>query len=125
MLNRLIDDSRAYVFGGAYVLAAWALTGEQPGYNTTVGVPDRIIPHKDFSRSAGTWGAWQVAARYSMVDLSYGTVAGGNVDELSLGLNWWWSRYLRWQLNYGVAWIQGGPTPGALQVLQGRMQLMY
>jgi phosphate-selective porin len=125
MLNRLIDDSRSYVFGGAYVLAAWALTGEQPGYNTTVGVPDRIIPHKDFSRVAGTWGAWQVAARYSMVDLTYGTVAGGKVDEVSLGLNWWWSRYLRWQLNYGYAWIQGGPTPGALQVLQGRMQLMY
>ncbi len=125
MVNRAEGIDRAYLFGGAYLSAALMLTGEEAGYNRAVGIPDRIIPHREFSLKRGTWGAWQVAARTSYLDLSSGPVEGGRIAEATLGLNWWWSRYLRWQLNYGAAHIMGGASPGRLQVLQGRVQLMY
>ncbi len=126
VLNRVESEiNQPYNFGGAYASASWTLTGEQPEYNRNIGVPARIIPIKDLSRKNGTWGAWQVAARISYLDLSSATVNGGRVMESTLGLNWWWNRYLRWQLNYGYTVIEGGLTPGHLQILQARMQLMY
>lgn len=125
MVNRAEGIDRAYLFGGAYVSAAFMLTGEEAGYNKAVGVPERIIPNREFSLKQGTWGAWQAALRASYLDLSSGPVDGGRIAETTLGLNWWWNRYLRWQLNYGYAHIAGGASPGRLQVLQGRVQLMY
>jgi phosphate-selective porin OprO/OprP len=101
------------------------LTGEQPEYNKGVGVPERIIPVHDLSHKEGTWGAWQLATRLSYLDLTYGPVEGGRMTEGTLGLNWWWNRYLRWQFNYGYALIEGGATPGRVQILQTRVQLMY
>jgi phosphate-selective porin OprO and OprP len=114
-----------YGLWGSYALASWMLTGEEAGYNQSVGIPERVIPNRDYSSKAGTWGAWQVAGRLSYVDLNDGLVAGGRSTEAMLGLNWWWNRYFRWQLNYGYAIIEGGPTPGHLQLLQLRAQLMY
>jgi phosphate-selective porin OprO/OprP len=101
------------------------LTGEESGYNKAVGIPDRVIPTRDFSWKEGTWGAWQLGLRLSHVDLSAGTANGGRMTETTAGLNWWWNRYLRWQLNYNYAVIDGGLTPGHLQILQARIQLMY
>ncbi|MFN7276988.1 MAG: porin, partial [Betaproteobacteria bacterium] len=125
MEHRAEGIDRAYLVGGAYVSAAFMLTGEEAGYNKAVGVPERIIPNREFSLKQGTWGAWQAALRASYLDLSSGPVDGGRIAETTLGLNWWWNRYLRWQLNYGYAHIAGGASPGRLQVLQGRVQLMY
>lgn len=125
MVNRAEGVDRAYLFGGAYLSAALMLTGEEAGYNKAVGIPERIIPSREFSLKQGTWGAWQVAARASYLDLTSGPVEGGRIAEATLGLNWWWNRYLRWQFNYNYASIEGGASPGRLQVLQGRVQLMY
>jgi phosphate-selective porin OprO/OprP len=125
MVNRAEGVDRTYLFGGAYLTAEWMLTGEERTYNRAVGIPERIIPNREFSAKAGTWGAWQVAARVSYLDLTSGPVEGGRILQTTLGLNWWWSRYLRWQLNYGLANVEGGTTPGRLQILQGRLQLMY
>ncbi|MEI7969526.1 MAG: porin [Betaproteobacteria bacterium] len=125
MLNRTAGSDQPHGFWGAYLSASWMLTGEEAGYNTAVGVPDRVIPTRDFSRSGGSWGAWQLGLRLSHLDLSDGDVPGSRVTEGTLGLNWWWDRYLRWQLNYGYAVARDGPRPGHLQVLQARVQLMY
>ncbi len=125
VLNRVNGQDRAHHLAGGYVSAAWALTGEEVAYNRTIGVPDRIIPIHDLSRAARTWGAWQVGLRLSYLDLTDGPIDGGRVTESTLGLNWWWNRYLRWQLNYHYAIVAGGLSPGHVQILQGRVQLMY
>ena len=125
MVNRVSADDRQSYLTGAYVSTSWMLTGEESGYNKAVGVPERVIPARDFSMKQKTWGAWQLGLRLSYLDLSGGIADGGRASEATLGLNWWWNRYLRWQLNYNYAVIEGGPTPGNLQILQGRVQLMY
>ncbi|MCU0870496.1 MAG: OprO/OprP family phosphate-selective porin [Burkholderiales bacterium] len=125
MYTRVDAATGPYQFLGAYLQTAWTITGEQPAYNRAVGIPERIIPSKEFSWSEGTWGAWQVALRGSTLDLADGSAKGGRITEGTLGLNWWWNRYLRWQLNYNYAHIADNAFAGHLHVLQGRVQLMY
>jgi phosphate-selective porin len=125
MVNRVSSTDHKSYLAGAYVASSWMLTGEQADYNKAVGVPDRVIPAREFSRKQKTWGAWQLGLRLSYLDLDGGIAQGGRATEATLGLNWWWNRYLRWQLNYNYAVVDGGPTPGHVQILQGRVQLMY
>ncbi|MBX9629446.1 MAG: OprO/OprP family phosphate-selective porin [Burkholderiales bacterium] len=125
MVNRINDGDRSIYLTGLYATTSWMLTGEEAGYNKAVGVPDRIIPTRDFSWKESTWGAWQLGLRLSYVDLDHGSANGGRMTEATAGLNWWWNRYLRWMFNYNYAIVEGGSTPGHLQVLQARIQLMY
>ncbi len=123
--NRVAATGGEVTFHGGYLSASWMLTGEEIAYNRAVGVPDRVIPARDFSLDNDTWGAWQVAARVSWLNLSDGAVHGGRMANTTLGLNWWWNRYLRWQIDYSYGVISDLPTAGRLQILQGRVQLMY
>ena len=45
-------------------------------------------------------GAWQVAARYSYLDLNSKGIAGGILHDLTLGLNWFLNDYTKVQMNY-------------------------
>jgi phosphate-selective porin OprO/OprP len=69
-------------FDGWYVTAAWALTGEARPYNHTRGAFGMMSPAAPFSFKHGGPGAWEVAARYSSVDLTSGSVQGGKFDRL-------------------------------------------
>ncbi|MBP7648406.1 MAG: porin [Phenylobacterium sp.] len=83
-------------FSGWYVQAGWTLTGEPRRYNAGGGF-DGPRAAKPFDLRAGTWGAWELAARYSVLDLNYregdlpalGSIRGGEQSILSLGLNWY------------------------------------
>jgi phosphate-selective porin OprO and OprP len=53
----------------------------------------------------GGWGAWEIAGRYSVVDLNdqLGTpsgVAGGKQTIYTAGLNWYVNRNIRFMFNY-------------------------
>jgi len=92
-------------FNGGYVEASYALTGEQRKYKPTAGAYSGITPAHPFSPSSGGWGAWEVAARYSVIDLndmlgSSTGVAGGKQQTYSVGLNWYPSTNLRFMLDY-------------------------
>ena len=119
-------DSQSNRFFGAYVSAGYFLTGEQRGYNKNTGaVVPTLRPNKEFSWKDKTWGAWEVAARVSYLDLNDASVNGGRMAIGMLGLNWYWNHYLRWQFNGGYASVSGGPTPGDLYILQARLQMVF
>lgn len=93
-------------FMGYYVQAAYFLTGEHIPVNRKVGSIARIKPHENFflvDRCDGGlgrgWGAWQVAARYSMLDATDNDIQGGVGRNTTLALNWWWNAYSRMQFN--------------------------
>ena len=46
------------------------------------------------------WGAWEAAIRWSELDLNDELLSGGDMDILSLGLNWYLSTNLRLSTNY-------------------------
>jgi phosphate-selective porin OprO/OprP len=74
-------------FSGYHVAAYWTLTGEARSYNKRGGVVSRYPIAKPVNQ--GGWGAWEVGARVSHLDLTDGGIEGGELDVVSLGFNWW------------------------------------
>ncbi len=98
-------------FDGGYVLATWSLTGDRRKYTPGIGAYSAIVPAHPFSLSAGEWGAFELAARYSIIDLNShvtsgipqtttGGVFGGTQKNITLGLNWFPNSNIRFALNY-------------------------
>ncbi len=89
-------------FDGAYFYASYFLTGESRPYKKGAGALDRITPTEPFITKGETKGkgAWEIAARWSTLDLEDADVTGGELEDFTLGLNWYLSRNHRWMLNY-------------------------
>jgi phosphate-selective porin OprO/OprP len=96
-----------------YVEALYFLTGENRTYNRVprdterVAIWDRVIPDENFfcvkscdCRRLFGRGAWQVGARYSWLDLNDGPVSAGIIQDVTLGVNWFWNPNMKWQLNW-------------------------
>jgi phosphate-selective porin OprO/OprP len=75
-------------FDGYYVQASYFLTGEHRNYKTSEGAFSRIKTAKNYSYKGGP-GAWEVKARYSELDLNDSNITGGELDNISTGLNWY------------------------------------
>jgi phosphate-selective porin OprO/OprP len=89
-------------FDGAYVQAGWYITGEHRKFKAGAGAFDRQKPSNNFGSEGGS-GAWEVVARYSTLDLTDAGIAGGEQDDISLGLNWYLNPVTRMMLNYVMA----------------------
>jgi phosphate-selective porin OprO/OprP len=93
-------------FNGGYVEASWTLTGEQHAYNTGSAAYGGIVPNNPVSiTNYGGWGAWEIAGRYSVVDLNdrigfADGIAGGQQTIYTAGLNWYATRNVRFMFNY-------------------------
>ncbi|RIL01654.1 MAG: porin [Proteobacteria bacterium] len=86
-------------FYGLYAMASWFLTGESRPYKTGEGIFDRVAPAENFDFHGGL-GAWEVALRYSRLDLDDGDVDGGTLDDGTIGLNWYLNPNVRTSFNY-------------------------
>lgn len=111
----------------AYFQCGYMLTGESIGYLKQVGAFDyTVVPYTPFfgtgrkGRIRG-WGAWELAARWSYVDLSgvnlrpenqLSNTAGpppspnaATVNQTTVGVNWYWNKFAKVQFN----WIRSMP----------------
>lgn len=108
----------SFDFDGWYVQTSWIVTGETKRYdikNASFGAPR---PNGPFG-FGDSLGVIELAARYSSVDLNDGTsggatctgtglvpaatstcVRGGEQDIVTLGVNWYPNRNVRFMLNY-------------------------
>lgn len=98
-------------FYGYYFYAAYFLTGDAMTYKRDVGMLDRPNIRNSFffakdrfgEYHANSWGAWQVAFRYSFLDITDGTgptaVMGGVGESYTYAVNWWVSPYAHIQFN--------------------------
>jgi len=104
-------------FNGWYVMGTWVLTGESRPYNPAEGRFDAPKMNYNFNPEAGTWGAFEIAARYSDLDLNYhdcgaavatpaspaacfDAVRGGEQKIVTLGANWYLNPDIRLMLNF-------------------------
>jgi phosphate-selective porin OprO/OprP len=109
-------------YHGGYAQVLYFLTGEHQNYDKLEGSFDRVVPRNNvrFSRcnDCRTWGAWQIGARFSYLDLNDKGIEGGQVYDLTLGINWFLNPNMKIQLNYILerreapqdivsAWING------------------
>jgi len=119
-------DRRTPYFWGTYVLVSRMLTGEAYPYDRRSGSFGMVRPSTPVSPRLGNWrGAWEVAGRYSYLDLDDGRVRGGRSHAMGVGLNWYWSHHLRLMFDYGVTVTGGLPDDGSVHVFQTRLQIAY
>jgi phosphate-selective porin OprO/OprP len=83
-------------FSSYYVQGSYFLTGEHRVYQTSGGVFDRVRPKNNFG--SGGMGAWEVAARYSDIDLN--ALSGGRLQDITAGLNWYLNPIMRVMWDY-------------------------
>ncbi|MGB7344340.1 MAG: porin [Pirellulaceae bacterium] len=93
-------------FHGGYFHIAYMLTGEHMPYKRSSGTIDRIKPFENFFMvdkcdgcRGGGLGAWQVALRYSYLDLTDNDIRGGVENNVTGGLVWYMNPYSSWQFN--------------------------
>jgi len=112
-------------FSGYYGAISWLLTGEQRPYKK--GAFWRVIPAHPFAYRGDRrgWGAWEVAARYSQVDLNDGPIQGGTEENVTLGVNWYLNANTRIMVNYIYAQIDNSRYDGDLEILQSRVQVDF
>lgn len=109
-------------FSGWYVQGAYVLTGESRTYNPATGSFTAPKVAKPFSLKDGTWGAFEIAARFSDLNLNshandtanvitdwagadrtytyYNTVRGGEQKIVTIGLNWFLNTAVRVSTDY-------------------------
>lgn len=102
---------------------SYLLTGEDSSFKG-------VKPANDFDLDRGGWGAWEVVARFSGLNLDddtfrnpAGTAFTGGYADLSqsaksastwiAGLNWYWNTNVKFQLNYAHTSFDGGAVIGA------------
>jgi len=92
-------------FSGWYAYASWFLTGECRNYSK--GRFDRVKPCCDFlANDCCCKGAWEVALRYSELDLTDEAIVGGEEGNWTLGVNWYLNPCMRITANYVLADIE-------------------
>lgn len=103
------DTGKDLDFDGWYAQAGYFLTGESRNYKK--GKFGGITPKANVGE--GGIGAWELALRYSTVDLSDADIDGGEADAVTLGLNWFPTPTLRFSANYvDVLDVEGGDYDG-------------
>ncbi len=120
----LFGDRR---FDGYYVFASYFLTGEHRPYRMAEGVFDGPKPKRNFSvvgEERGP-GAWEVALRYSAIDLQSGFLFGGEQQDFTVGLNWYLNPNTKWMLNYVRSHVDHDLYEDDLDILQTRIQFMF
>lgn len=105
-------------FRGFYLLGSWVLTGEFRPYDRDTGVAGRLEPK-------GRWGAPELTARYSMVDLDDGPIKGGRYDRIEVGLNWWATTQWKLGILAGRVWLDRDGVTGVTNTVLTRVQWVY
>jgi phosphate-selective porin OprO/OprP len=92
------------------VAASYVLTGEENSWRG-------ITPKRPFNLSGGGWGAWEIAARYSELDIDDDTfpifanpdTSATKARSWTIGVNWHLNRNVKFNLNYEETDFAGGP----------------
>jgi phosphate-selective porin OprO/OprP len=101
---------------GWYVHGLWTITGEKHGYKAgTITTPLPNDPLK---------GSWQVGLRYDNLDLD-DVVRGGEEQNLTLGVNWYWRTNFKFMANYVDVSTERRGVEDNPNVLELRAQMMF
>jgi phosphate-selective porin OprO/OprP len=133
-----------YFFSGGYVQLAYTLTGENRAYDKRLGRLNTYYFNRqgpfnnawfvrdDEGHYCFNWGAWEIAGRYTYVNLNDGEginrVQGGVFDGFTVGLNWYLNDNLKFQFDYVYnqrSDLPPGVVEGSVRGLGMRMQFMY
>lgn len=110
----------SYNFNALYVHTGFFITGEHRNYKTSAGSFNRVDPEKNFGK--GGAGAFEIALRYSILDLDDTDVTGGTMLDWTIGLNWYLNPSTRFMFNYVLTDVR---NQGRLNSFQTRFQIFF
>lgn len=93
-------------FEGGYVEGAWVINGKgrtyrvSPPYGSEFAVLQGVAIEDNQRVSQGGYGVFEVAARYSALDLNSRNTTGGHEEDFTAGLNWYPDRNIRFMADY-------------------------
>ncbi len=98
-------DVGTATFQGFYAETMLFLTGEHRSWNPKTATFNRVIPKANFGFDGDRWtpagiGAWELAARYTYLNLTDKGINGGRLNSVTLGLNWYMNPNAKMQFNY-------------------------
>jgi phosphate-selective porin OprO/OprP len=91
-----VGDPMFYAF---YVFGSYFLTGETRRYDSVNGAIRRVRPKREFRDGTGGKGAFEIAFRFSRIDLDDQAIAGGRLNDITAGFNWYATRNYRTLFN--------------------------
>ena len=127
-----LGSKRARVVTDAWqALAQWVVTGDPASYGG-------VVPRHPFDPRRGTWGAFDVAARYGELGLvdsrafdagvADPTKAARRVSSAGAGVDWYANASFRVVLDLEHSWFEGGAKTGDRPPetsFIGRLQLVF
>lgn len=115
-------DGHSGELSGGYASISWFLTGEHRPFDQERRSWGRVFPRRNWNRDLG--GAWQLALRYSTLDLTdpAAGVDGGDIREWTLALNWYIHQNARIHLDYVRPEVVG---VGEARIVQTRFQFQF
>jgi phosphate-selective porin OprO/OprP len=119
------NEANDPAFQGAYLFGSWFITGENRPYSTSSGKFSRVKPKANFL--GGGPGAWELAARWSWLDLTDKLVEGGEENNFTFGVNWYLNPNYRLMFNYIYADAKDrvDAEDGSANIFQMRFQVDY
>lgn len=106
----------SYSADGAYVFGSWLVTGESRAYSAgNVSNP----------KPKGKYGALELLARYSRIDLDSDGIAGGKEENWTLGANWYVAQNFKFQANYVKVDAERGAFSASPDVFELRAQMHF
>ncbi|HEX6883712.1 MAG TPA: porin [Planctomycetota bacterium] len=114
-------------FSGYYVQASYLITGESRPYSKTAGAFGAVKPEENAFGEDNGIGAWEVATRMSSIDLVDDGTDGGELDDLTFGVNWYLNPNSRLMLDYILADLDpsGGGASGDTSIFAFRWQFNF
>lgn len=109
-------------FWGGYIQASMLLTDDVRHYGRRAGAFGRIVPRQRFDPRNDHWGAVEVAARISMLNLEDEKISGGRQINGTLGVSWFPYTRVRLAANYVLAHRLG---EGFANIVEARFQIDY
>jgi phosphate-selective porin OprO/OprP len=106
-------------FSGWYAALTYSLTGEEHLYDPTTASFRGLRPAKPLGTPGG-YGAWELKARYSSIDLDFnplataaaGGIFGGKQNVWTLGVNWYVNNAIRFSVDYDNIQVNHVNAPG-------------
>jgi len=95
------------------VAGSWVISGGEPSFRA-------VAPKVNFDPAAGTWGAFELAARVSVLEIdddafpvfASPTSSAAKAESWALGFNWYLNKNVRFYLDYEQTEFEGGATSG-------------
>lgn len=108
------------LFQTFYGQLSWFVTGEHKEIKNSYSGYKRLHPDNNLNKSG--MGAWELAVKYSYIDLNDGDVFGGSQKDMTLGVNWYVNPSVRCMFNQVYADVE---NQGNMHVSQFRVQVDF